>query len=151
MSKEEHDSSGFKVVDRRPFSEDGRVRKEERESAKNAYQPPQPEVQPAEAAPSPPDEEPQDTLEGGPGGFKNVVQFLGTTALFQLGLMQGPSGEALPTDLVSARHTIDMLETLEIKTRGNLTPEESQLLEDVLYELRMGFVEVEKRLAKRSK
>ena len=151
MSKEEHDGSGFKVVDRRPFSEDGQVREEEREPSRSADLPPQPEAQPAEAAPSPLDDAPQDAFEGGAGGFKNVVQFLGTTALFQLGLMQGPSGEAIPTDLVSARHTIDMLETLETKTRGNLTREESQLLEDVLYELRMSFVEVEKRLAKRSK
>jgi hypothetical protein len=149
MPEEKYDGSGFKVVDRRLFSEDGKVREEDREPSKNADLPPQP--QPAAAAPSPHDDAPQDTFESGAGGFKNVVQFLGTTALFQLGLMQGPSGEAIPTDLVSARHTIDMLEILEIKTRGNLTREESQLLEDVLYELRMGFVEVEKRLAKRSK
>ncbi len=149
MPEEKYDGSGFKVVDRRLFSEDGKVREEEREPSKNADLPPQP--QPAAAAPSPHDDAPQDTFESGAGEFKNVVQFLGTTALFQLGLMQGPSGEAIPTDLVSARHTIDMLETLEIKTRGNLTREESQLLEDILYELRMSFVEVEKRLAKRSK
>jgi hypothetical protein len=149
MPGEKHDGSGFKVVDRRPFSGDGKVREKEHDTAKHSEPPPQPE--PAAAAPSPLDDAPQDTFESGAGGFKNVVQFLGTTALFQLGLMQGPSGEAIPTDLVSARHTIDMLETLEVKTRGNLTREESQLLEDVLYELRMSFVEVEKRLAKRSK
>ena len=147
MPEEKEESTGFKVVDRRLFSEDGKMREEERESAKA----PTPAAAPSSARTAPAPREEAEVPEGGAGGFKNVVQFLGTTALFQLGLMQGPSGEAIPTDLVSAHHTIDMLEVLANKTRGNLTPEESQLLEDVLYELRMSFVEVEKRLAKRSK
>ena len=44
-----------------------------------------------------------------------------------------------------------MLEVLELKTRGNLTSDEARLLEDVLYELRMAFVEVQKRSAARPK
>ena len=85
------------------------------------------------------------------GEFAEVVQFLGTTAMFQLGLMQGPSGERIPTDMISARQTINMLEILERKTRGNLTAGEAKLLEEVLFELRMSFVELEKRAAKQSR
>lgn len=85
------------------------------------------------------------------GGFEGVVQFLGTTAMFQLGLMQGPGGERIPADPVSAHHTINMLEVLQRKTHGNLTPEEAKLLDDILYELRMTFVELEKRQTKKNK
>ena len=105
----------------------------------------------AKAAPSPSPEPPLEQEEFSDdelGGFAGVVQFLGTTAMFQLGLMQGPSGERIPADMVSARHTINMLDILERKTRGNLTPEEAKLLEEILFELRMSFVELEKRQTK---
>jgi hypothetical protein len=51
----------------------------------------------------------------------------------------------------NAKRTIDLLEILQEKTQGNLTAGESRLLEDVLYELRISFVEVQKRLARKSK
>jgi hypothetical protein len=156
MSEEKQEPSGFKVVDRRMFSEDGEMRDEARDEVKAPEAAPPAPPKTATAPPTPEPPAPKETVVQEPmgdesGGFKGVVQFLGTTALFQLGLMQAPSGEAIPADLVSARHTIDMLEVLERKTRGNLTLEESQLLEDVLYELRMSFVELEKRHLKKTK
>ena len=42
------------------------------------------------------------------------------------------------------RHAIDMLDILETKTKGNLTPEESKFLDNVLHQLRMAFVEAAK-------
>jgi Domain of unknown function (DUF1844) len=147
MPEEKEESSGFKVVDRRLFSEDGKMRQGALDSAKD----PAPAPKTARAPTAPVATSPLENPEGDFGGFEGVVQFLGTTALFQLGLMQGPSGENIPTDLVSARHTIQMLEVLDHKTRGNLTPEETKLLEDVLYELRMSYVELEKRQAKKSR
>jgi Domain of unknown function (DUF1844) len=156
MPEEKQESSGFKVVDRRLFSEDGEKRHGATEGATERFTAPQ--IPPPAAAPpptperaTPADVAPPEPIEDEVGGFKGVVQFLGTTALFQLGLMQGPSGETIPADLVSARHTIDMLEVLDRKTRGNLTQEESRLLEDVLYELRMSFIELEKRHMKKSR
>ena len=71
--------------------------------------------------------------------------------MFQLGLLPGPSGERIPLDLENARRTIDMLEVLRHKTQGNLTAEEAKLLEDVLYELRLSFVELERRRAQKAK
>ena len=46
---------------------------------------------------------------------------------------------------------IEILALMEQKTRGNLTPEEARLLDDVLADLRMGYVEVETQLAKKPK
>ena len=144
---EDKPAGGFKVVDRRLFGEDGRVREESEE--KPAEPRPAPKAEPP-AAPARA-EEPEDFPGGVEGEFAEVVQFLGTTAMFQLGLMQGPSGERIPVDMISAQHTINMLEILERKTKGNLTPGEAKLLEDVLFELRMSFVELEKRAAKQNR
>ncbi len=147
MAEEKEPAGGFKVVDRRLFGDDGRMREE----AKDIPGEPEPAAKPASSASSPRPSEPEDFSDAEVGGFGGVVQFLGTTAMFQLGLMQGPGGERIPADPVSARHTINMLEILERKTRGNLTSEESKLLEDVLFELRMSFVELEKRQTKKSR
>jgi hypothetical protein len=67
--------------------------------------------------------------------------------MFQLGLIPGPGGERIPADMTNAQRTIDLLQVLQEKTQGNLTPNESRLLDDVLYELRMTFVELQKRQA----
>jgi Domain of unknown function (DUF1844) len=147
MPEEKEPSGGFKVVDRRLFGEDGRTR-EESEDIPADREPESIGVPEAATAPAP---EPEEFSDDEVGGFVGVVQFLGTTAMFQLGLMQGPGGERIPADMVSARHTINMLEILDRKTQGNLTPEESKLLEEVLFELRMSFVELEKRQTKKSR
>jgi hypothetical protein len=79
--------------------------------------------------------------------FSTFVLSLGTTALYQLGEI-GESNSAaegpVEPNLPIARQTIDTLEMLTEKTRGNLTDTESKLLESILYELRMRFVEASK-------
>ena len=160
--EEKPDGSGFKVVDRRPFSTDGSLREQPHERPAAPATPPKVERPPERAAaPAARRREPADeTLElpedfSAPGNvdrsFETLVSYLGTTAMFQLGMMAGPGGERIPADLTSAHHTLDMLEVIERKTRGNLTPDESRLLEDVLYELRLAYIEVEKRAAARAK
>jgi hypothetical protein len=62
--------------------------------------------------------------------------------MYQLGLVQDPTGAQIPTDIEAARHTIDILGVLQEKTRGNLTAQEEQLLDQVLYELRLAFVHI---------
>lgn len=75
--------------------------------------------------------------------FATFVLSLGTSAFYHMGLAPDPaSGEKSEPNLPLARQTIDTLEMLAEKTRGNLDPEESRLLESLLYELRMRFVEV---------
>jgi hypothetical protein len=75
--------------------------------------------------------------------FATFVLSLGTSALYHLGVIAHPeTGRKLdPPELALARQTIDTLEMLEVKTRGNLDEPERQLVESLLYELRMRFVE----------
>jgi len=77
--------------------------------------------------------------------FSTFVLSLGTSALYHLGLVADPeTGEAAAPDVPLARQTIDTLEMLQVKTSGNLDAQEQQLLENLLYELRMRFVEAQK-------
>ena len=77
--------------------------------------------------------------------FLSLVNMLGVEAAMHLGLIQTPGEEPLPVDTEAARHLIDMLGVLQTKTRGNLTPEEDHLFENMLADLRMQFVAVSRR------
>jgi hypothetical protein len=76
------------------------------------------------------------------GNFAALISMLTTQALFALGLLQVKGQEKRQPDLELARYNIDMLETLEEKTKGNLTREEEIVLANTLNELRMGYVKV---------
>ena len=92
----------------------------------------------------------EDRSEGAGGAtidFSTFVLSLGTTALYQLGEIGDSEGgaEGRPEpNLPIAQQTIDTLEMLTEKTRGNLTDTESKLLESILYELHLKFVEASK-------
>ena len=74
--------------------------------------------------------------------FTAFVISLASTAAIHFGDLPDPmTGEPLPVNLDGAAQMIEILGLLEQKTRGNLTAEERQVLEQVLYELRMRFVE----------
>jgi hypothetical protein len=66
---------------------------------------------------------------------------LASSAFVQLGEQTDPSGRGVPLNLDQVRYMIDLLAVLQGKTAGNRTPEESQLLETILYDLRMRFVQ----------
>ena len=78
--------------------------------------------------------------------FSTFVLSLGSSALYHLGVVAHPeTGERVsPPELALARNTIDTLEMLEEKTRGNLDAQERELVGSLLYELRMHFVEAGK-------
>jgi hypothetical protein len=77
-----------------------------------------------------------------PVDFASFLISLGTSALYHLGQLPDPqTGRAAAPDLPVARHTIDTLELIQTKTRGNLTEEEERLLTHLLTDLRMRFVE----------
>lgn len=87
---------------------------------------------------------------GGPlpeGNFAALVSMLTTQALFALGLIKVKGDEERGPDLDMARYNIDMLETLQGKTKGNLTPEEEKVLTGTISDLRMGFVSVANQLS----
>jgi hypothetical protein len=74
--------------------------------------------------------------------FTAFVLSLASTAAIHFGDLADPvSGERAEPNLEGARQMIEILGLLELKTRGNLTAEERQILEQVLYELRLRFVD----------
>lgn len=79
--------------------------------------------------------------------FGMFVMSLASSALVQLGELPAPgeeTGEA-PANLPLAKQTIDILGMLEEKTRGNLTAEEAQLVQHLLYDLRLKYVDAKKK------
>jgi hypothetical protein len=72
-----------------------------------------------------------------------VFSLMHTTAVHLGDAIDPATGESSPPNIEAAQQMIDILGILEEKTRGNLTPEERQLLEQGLYELRMRFVQVQ--------
>jgi uncharacterized protein DUF1844 len=77
--------------------------------------------------------------------FATLVLSLTTSALVHLGVPPEPTEEAKPKpNLPLARQTIDILEILQEKTRGNLDEAETKLLESVLHDLRLRYVAAKK-------
>jgi len=137
MTKDQEES-GFRVTDKRIFTEGGELRKDEPPTEPKAQSSPQ-----SAAAPSADQmnfaEEPQID-------FPSYVLSYYTQGLVLLGEVPNPLTNKKEQDLRAARHTVDILSMLEQKTKGNLTPEEDQLLGSVLYELRMKFVSKTNRI-----
>src|SRR5262245_10831708 len=131
--KDQDQSPSFKVRDRRSFNAEGEKRPEEANEAR--------EDEAAKQAAPPPEgrkEKPRAPLPA--IDFGTFVLSLSTSALVHLGEVADPKGEPIPQDLALAKQTIDILGMLKEKTRGNLTPEEDSLLENLLYDLRMRYV-----------
>ena len=74
--------------------------------------------------------------------FVEAVNLIVMQAMVGLGLVAGPGGERIPPNLEMAKHYIDLLDVLEQKTQGNLTEDEKKLLDQVLYDLRLRYVEM---------
>ena len=79
--------------------------------------------------------------------FEQLVQSIYMTAMMQLGAATH-EGQQPQVDILGARQSIDMLGVLAEKTKGNLTTEETRLLESALFELRMAFLEITQALAR---
>lgn len=155
MADERSEDQGFRVVDRRVFSPDGTRREVPAGEARDEEGKKQPatSIRAGESASpriaQPPAQE--ETAEPPEGAFETLVSYLSTTALFQLGLLEGPGGNRIPPDLPNARRTIDLIEVLKHKTRGNLTASESRFLDQVLYELQMSYVEIDRHATRRGR
>lgn len=74
--------------------------------------------------------------------FSVLATTLATQTLVALGQAPLPGEEKTTVNLPFAKHCIDTLDVLEQKTKGNLTPHETQLLSQFLYQLRMLYVSV---------
>lgn len=73
--------------------------------------------------------------------FEHLIQQLYLSALMQMGAAT-PEGQRPRVDIIGARQSIDMLTVLQEKTKGNLTEKEQRLLQNILFELRMMFLEI---------
>lgn len=88
---------------------------------------------------------PEEKLHRGPlpkGNLAALISMLTTQAFFAMGLLQVKGEKEKEPDLELAKYNIDMLETLEEKTKGNLTEEEKKVLDNTLCQVRMAYVEV---------
>jgi hypothetical protein len=145
LADHKHEES-FRVIDRRPFTSEGELRKdvveqEERESKLEAAKIPTASAAEAKApAPAP---EARKRLTA----FENLVRMLGQNAAMVLGAYADPRTGQPVIDPEAARELIDMLDALHEKTKGNLAPEEENLLLDLLGKLKMTYVEINQAVA----
>ncbi|OEU80591.1 MAG: hypothetical protein BA872_04255 [Desulfobacterales bacterium C00003060] len=72
--------------------------------------------------------------------FSSFIFSLSSSALLHFGEIPDPIGGKKEKNLPMAKHSIDVLSMVEEKTRGNLTPDEEQLIKNILYDLRMRYV-----------
>ncbi len=78
--------------------------------------------------------------------FAQFILSLGTTAAVHFGDLPAPvTGERGETNLAGASQMIELLSLLQSKTQGNLEPAESKLLDDLLFDLRMRFVQAQQQ------
>ncbi len=77
--------------------------------------------------------------------FSALVLMLATTGLAHLGATPDPVSGETKADLPHAKQMIDLLDVLKAKTAGNLTAGEFSMLEDLLFDLRMRYLEAVKR------
>jgi len=130
----------IKVTDRRHFTLDGERRKDVDDDPDVAA----PAAQESPGAPRRPADEPKfehrplDEPEG--VDFTMLINAMAQPALLYLGEIPHPATGQPTLDLEGARIQIDMLDLLRVKCRGNLTPQEDNLLESVLHQLRMRYV-----------
>jgi hypothetical protein len=150
-SDEEQDERAFTISDKRLFAKDGtrRTADDQQEAARPSPPPPPPQAE----APRP-QEPPRRRPEMGeppprdlpPADFSTFMAMLANNVLMLLGQIPDPVTQQRRRDLVQARHTIDILMMLREKTQGNLTPDEDALLQDLLPQLQMAYVQATRQV-----
>jgi hypothetical protein len=155
---------GFKVVDRRLFTEQGELRKdaveqERRDDELAAKKAAAEKAKPAPKGPSLVPDAPADAgaptelateqAEAIPASrsFQMLIDFLTRNAAAMLGGMADPRTGQPFVDIEGAREMIDMLDVLREKTKGNLAKEDADLLVEVLGSLKLSFMEISKAAA----
>jgi hypothetical protein len=154
--EEEEKPKAFKVEDRRRFSAEGELKPEQAREEPSRAEPP-PATGPRADDNTPRTDSPPRTgtgpnfttgaphdRQGGAAGeltFATFMVGLSTQALVHLGEIPEPHSGKAEGDLRAAEQVIDIIAMLSEKTRGNLDPDEAQLIETILFELRMKYVE----------
>lgn len=137
----EQENKGFKFKDNRRFDNDGNERVVQAEqtisAAGSTAESQKTNFTLKENAQAAPEMQEEAGIE-----FRSFVVSLATQAFMQLGIMPPPEGIPAQVDKEAARQTIEILNMLHIKTKGNLDVEEKELLEEVLHNLRINFLKV---------
>ncbi len=135
--EEKREGKGFTIQDRRRFSPETGEAREDTSAA---------DEQPKAASDKPPKRERDAGDETLPEiNFSTFVISLSTQALMHLGEIPNPLSGKEERDVPVAKQMIDILGMLQDKTRGNLNDGESKLIEGILFDLRMKYVEAVKR------
>jgi len=130
MSDEE---KGFVIRDKRGKTESGPQTEPESPSATSTS---------VHSSSSPSSETFAEYQSSHPINFSSFIFSLGSSALMLMGETLDPQQPTVPVNLPQAQEIIDILSVLETKTQGNLTSDESSVLTDMLYTLRMKYVGV---------
>ena len=137
---EKSEAKGFTVKDRRRFSPETGEAREGAEEPKEFAKPGDSEKVDESQSKSKPEQEPLPEIN-----FSTFIISLSTQALMHLGEIPNPLSGKSETDIPVAKQTIDILGMLQAKTRGNRDAGEERLIEDVLFDLRMKYVEAVKK------
>jgi hypothetical protein len=139
------DPQGPKIIVDSDWKSQAQAEKERLTAAEKAKTPP-----PRPAGPGAQDAGMMGAEPEGPPqpSFEELVRTLAMQALMYLGAFPDPESGRRIVGLEAAKFNIDLLEMLEEKTKGNLTDIETKFLTQMLYELRMQYVEISKAVAK---
>jgi len=154
----------FKVIDRRPFTAEGELRKDVVEAEERHETEVAEKIAASKAAEGKADAarraaaagagdgsvataEPTAELPASSRSFQMLIDFLARNAAAMLGGMSDPRTGQPFLDIEGAREMIDMLDVLREKTRGNLAHEDDQLLLEVIGSLKLSFMEISKAAA----
>jgi uncharacterized protein DUF1844 len=140
----------IRVVDRRLFTPDGTRRNPDAPSEESTAPHPAPAAPgqsrvTATDAPRPAAAALSREEQAASANFVGLVRNLAATAAANLGEMPNPFTGQVEMDLEGARQVIDLLQALQIKTRGNLTADEARLLDSLLYDLKIAVVKLQKQ------
>lgn len=138
--QEKGEGKGFKVADRRRFSPDTGEARESTEESK-------PSGRSDETGIANEERQDSDAAHQAPPeiNFSTFVISLSTQALMNLGEISNPLTGKVEVEIPVAKQMIDILGMLREKSRGNLNPGEEKLIEDILFDLRMKYVEAVKK------
>jgi hypothetical protein len=138
--EEKREGKGFTVQDRRRFSPDTGEARETSEETQGFT------IADAKEGAGPSEKKTESASESLPEiNFSTFVISLSTQALMHLGEIASPMSGKIEADVPVAKQMIDILGILQDKTRGNLNTGEERLLEDILFDLRMKYVEAVKK------
>jgi Domain of unknown function (DUF1844) len=138
--EEKREGKGFTVQDRRRFSPETGEARETSEAPKGFTMSGGSESSDPSQSQTHPDHESLPEIN-----FSTFVISLSTQALMHLGEIANPLSGKSETDIPVAKHMIDILGMLREKTHGNLDAGEERLIEDILFDLRMKYVEAVKK------